>query len=247
MLCPVVASCAACSPLLLVLSTPGAVSSDDASQVQHTPLTLACRLRSFEVAQTLMKYGAIATQQEVRIAAADRRSKDVFNLFVRDSSDSICACIIQLNGCTIKLYGCATCLQRPYHHFNALHDGFTQTRAPPLNICWSFARVQTPRPIENLFVTLTPVGRSERDCSMTLTWDYPYLTGNTDADIVEKFTILTSPFVGKKVREPAPRACLCIALLQSYRAHALLPRPPLRQAPLRSPLCARGARCASFE
>ena len=51
-------------------------------QVQHTPLTLACRLRSFEVAQTLMKYGAIATQQEVRIAAADRRSKDVFNLFV---------------------------------------------------------------------------------------------------------------------------------------------------------------------
>jgi hypothetical protein len=59
---------------------------------------------------------------------------------------------------------------------------------------------------------------------MTLTWDYPYLTGNTDADIVEKFTILTSPFVGKKVRQalpvhtpsPAPPSCQAVALCHNW-------------------------------
>jgi hypothetical protein len=125
---------------------------------------------------------------QVRIAAANRRNKDILNLFVP-------CCVATLLTCPFDREAAHTCADGAPGGVVPAPPPLPPVPPPPFR-----PPLQTPRPIENLFVTLTPVGRTESECSMTVTWDYPYLIGNPDADIVDKFIVLTAPFVGKRVR-----------------------------------------------
>lgn len=55
-------------------------------------------------------------------------------------------------------------------------------------------------PVENVKVTYKPVERTDEFATVVIQWDCPYLTGKPHIDIVDKFSIASSPNVGDKVK-----------------------------------------------